>query len=119
VGDRRERACRDNAAALGLTNVEAVQIGAEDDDGRLPDDVRFDLIWSNPPIRIGKRELHDLLSRWLGRLAPRGVAVLVVHKHLGADSLRRWLIDQGHPTERLASRAGYRLLQVRARTDEP
>ena len=89
-----------------------MQVGADDPTGSIPDDVRFDLIWSNPPIRIGKAELHDLLRRWLGRLTPTGSAVLVVHKHLGADSLQRWLIDQGHPTERLASRAGYRLLQV-------
>ena len=66
----------------------------------MPDDVRFAAIWSNPPIRIGKAALHDLLLRWLGRLAPGGEAHLVVHKHLGADSLQRWLAEQGHPTER-------------------
>ena len=83
---------------------------------RSPDDVddaqRFDLIWSNPPIRIGKDPLHQLLTTWLRRLAPAGAAVLVVQKHLGADSLQRWLIDSGWPTERLASSKGYRLLQV-------
>ena len=78
-------------------------------------DVRFDLIWSNPPIRIGKAALHELLATWLGRLTRRGPAVLVVQKHLGADSLQRWLIDeQGWPTERLASAKGYRLLDVPA-----
>ena len=64
-----------------------------------PDDVdtaqRFDLIWSNPPIRVGKAQLHDLLQTWLGRLATTGAAVLVVQRHLGADSLQRWLVEQG------------------------
>ena len=119
VNARAVDLCRDNAAALGLTSVEAVQVGPDAPTGSVPDDIRFDLIWSNPPIRIGKPELHALLLRWLARLTPSGVAVLVVHKHLGADSLQRWLIDQGHPTERATSRAGYRLLHVGARTDEP
>jgi 16S rRNA (guanine1207-N2)-methyltransferase len=81
---------------------------------RIPGDLRFATIWSNPPIRIGKQALHELLLRWLGRLTTHGEAVLVVQKHLGADSLQRWLTDQGHPSERLASRAGFRLLRAAA-----
>jgi 16S rRNA (guanine1207-N2)-methyltransferase len=90
----------------------------------VPDDVRFDVIWSNPPIRIGKAALHALLTRWLDRLSDAGIAHLVVQKHLGSDSLARWLGEQGWPTERIASRAGYRIVEVRARPgrrvgDEP
>lgn len=80
----------------------------------VPDDVRFDLIWSNPPIRIGKAALHRLLDRWLARLRPGGRAVLVVQKHLGADSLARWLGQQGYSAVRLGSRRGYRLIEVSA-----
>ncbi|MBR8743083.1 class I SAM-dependent methyltransferase [Nocardiopsis sp. MG754419] len=72
----------------------------------------FDVIWSNPPIRVGKDVLHTLLRAWLGRLSPNGVAHLVVQRHLGSDSLQKWLEGQGHPTERLASRAGFRVLTV-------
>ena len=90
-----------------------VAVAAPDD---VPADVRFDVIWSNPPIRVGKAALHELLLTWLPRLAPDGQAVLVVHKHLGADSLQRWLADQGYPTTRLASAKGYRLLEVHPRT---
>jgi 16S rRNA G1207 methylase RsmC len=95
-----------NAEAAGCTNVRTAR--PED----VPDDVRFAAIWSNPPIRVGKAVLHEVLRTWLPRLAPGARAVLVVHKHLGADSLARWLIDAGHPTERLGSRMGYRLLSV-------
>ena len=103
VNERARELCAANAAALGLGNVEVA----------VPDDVEgdVDLIWSNPPIRIGKEALHELLLGWLGRLAPGGEAVLVVNRHLGADSLQRWLCDAGHPTERLASKKGYRLLR--------
>ena len=69
----------------------------------------YDEIWSNPPIRIGKDALHALLLTWLPRLAPGGRAVMVVGKNLGADSLQRWLGEQGYPTERLASAKGFRV----------
>lgn len=97
-------------AAANLMGCDATVAAPED----VPADVRFDAIWSNPPIRIGKRQLHELLLRWLDRLADDGTATLVVQKHLGADSLQRWLTEQGHRTERIASRSGFRLLRVAA-----
>ncbi|WP_159943456.1 MULTISPECIES: class I SAM-dependent methyltransferase [unclassified Nocardiopsis] len=76
----------------------------------------FDAIWSNPPIRVGKGVLHAMLRTWLGRLTPQGTAHLVVQRHLGADSLHTWLDSQGLPTERVASRSGFRVLAVRRST---
>jgi 16S rRNA (guanine1207-N2)-methyltransferase len=99
-----------NAASIGVS--EQVMVAAPDD---VPSDITFDRILSNPPIRIGKAALHDLLLRWLPRLSPGGVAHLVVQKHLGSDSLARWLDEQGFATTRLVSRAGYRVLDVRPR----
>ena len=104
VNERSRELTASNATRLGLSNV---TVAAPDD----VDDGGFDLIWSNPPIRVGKQELHDVLLRWMGRLRPDGSAVLVVNRHLGADSLQRWLADQGFPTDRLASKKGYRLLR--------
>jgi 16S rRNA (guanine1207-N2)-methyltransferase len=99
----------ENAARLGLANIRAV---APDEVGP---EIRFSAIWSNPPIRIGKEALHQLLLEWLGRLTADGRAYLVVHKHLGGDSLAGWLNDQGHGATKLASRKGYRLLEVEPR----
>ena len=78
----------------------------------VPPDTMFAAIWSNPPIRIGKAALHALLSLWLGRLDEGAEARLVVQKHLGADSLQRWLGDHGYDADRVASKSGYRLLRV-------
>jgi len=78
----------------------------------VPVSVRFTQIWSNPPIRIGKPELHALLSRWLPRLEPTGVAWLVVGRHLGGDSLAQWLRDEHWSVERHASQRGFRVLRV-------
>ncbi len=105
VNERARELCRGNAERNGISNV---RVCAPDD---VPDDVRFASIWSNPAIRIGKPALHAMLLHWLGRLGPEGTAVLVVHKHLGSDSLQTWLSAQGFPTTRLASSAGYRILQ--------
>ena len=71
---------------------------------------------TDPRWDQGNRAVIDLLAGWLPRLQPNGVAILVVQKHLGADSLQKWLIDHGHPTTRIASRAGFRLLRVTAPT---
>src|SRR5690349_12131996 len=107
-----------NERALLLANENAQALGVADRfTAVLPEmvdrDATYDEIWSNPPIRIGKEALHALLLTWLPRLAPEGRAVLVVGKNLGADSLQRWLGEQGWPTERLASAKGFRVLEVR------
>lgn len=106
-----------NARARELTAANAVRVGAADrvrvsapDD--VPAEIRFAQLWSNPPIRIGKDGLHDLLLRWLPRLAPDGVGWLVVARHLGGDSLHRWLTEQGWQVERCASQKGFRVLRV-------
>jgi 16S rRNA (guanine1207-N2)-methyltransferase len=106
VNERAVAIAERNAQTVGLDNV---RFGLAD---RIDPALRFAAIWSNPPIRIGKQALHALLQTWLARLAPGGRAHLVVQKNLGSDSLQRWLTDQGHPTERIASRAGYRVLAV-------
>ncbi|HEX6568635.1 MAG TPA: methyltransferase [Acidimicrobiales bacterium] len=107
VNERALDLTRANAAAAGLANVRVV---APDD---VPAGVRFAAIWSNPPVRVGKAALHDLLDRWLPRLADRGTALLVVQRNLGADSLHRWLEGRGWAVDRRASRMGYRVLDVR------
>ncbi|MFL6003152.1 MAG: class I SAM-dependent methyltransferase [Nocardioides sp.] len=108
-----------NERAVALANENARRLGVE---GRfvaclpasVPPDATYDEIWSNPPIRIGKAALHDLLLAWLTRLRADGRMVMVVGKNLGADSLQRWLGEQGYPTERLASAKGFRVLESRA-----
>jgi 16S rRNA (guanine1207-N2)-methyltransferase len=100
---------RTNAAAVRVDNTTF----CEPDD--VPVDVRFTTIWSNPPIHVGKPALHALLERWLPRLADDGVAHLVVQKHLGSDSLQRWITEQdwGLRCTRLSSAKAFRILEVR------
>jgi 16S rRNA (guanine1207-N2)-methyltransferase len=106
VNPRAVELTRSNAARLGLSRVVAAAPGEVDPT------LRFSAIYSNPPIRIGKQPLHDLLVTWLDRLAPDGHAYLVVHRHLGSDSLQKWLAEQSYGVERLTSVRGYRILAV-------
>jgi 16S rRNA (guanine1207-N2)-methyltransferase len=110
VNERCITLTNENAASLGLANVTASAPEAVDPE------LRFDTIWSNPPIRIGKEELHSLLKLWLPRLAPGGTAWLVVQKNLGADSLQRWLaaeLDESFSVSRESTSKSFRILTVR------
>jgi 16S rRNA (guanine1207-N2)-methyltransferase len=107
VNTRALELVRENAARVDATE----RICAVTPD-EVPGDVTFQQIWSNPPIRVGKADLHTMLHRWLPRLAPGGEAWLVVGRHLGADSLHGWLVEQGWQVTRVASQKGYRVLRV-------
>ncbi|MGV8883973.1 MAG: class I SAM-dependent methyltransferase [Microbacteriaceae bacterium] len=112
VNERALDLVRRNATVMGLTNVNAV----------LPQDVpasiEFTTIWSNPPIRVGKNELHAMLQLWMPRLEPGSDAWLVVQKNLGSDSLHRWMDDvfaDSLSVTRAATNKGYRVLRARRR----
>ena len=106
VNGRARDLCAENAEANGLANVRVV---SPDD---VPDDLLVDRLWSNPPVRVGKAAMHELLDGWLARLSPNGSAHLVVQKHLGADSLHKRLEGLGWDVNRRASRKSFRLLDV-------
>jgi len=113
VNQRALDVVRRNAEALGLTNINAV---SPDD---VPTDLGFMTIWSNPPIRVGKNELHAMMLAWLPRLEPGTDAWLVVQRNLGSDSLHRWLqaeLPQDFAVTRAATNKGYRVLRARRRT---
>lgn len=109
VNERALALTERNATANGYGNV---RVSLPDD---VPEDLRFDTIWSNPPIRIGKEALHDMLMTWLPRLSRDGEAYLVVQRNLGSDSLMRWLADalgSGFAVDKYASSKGYRIIEI-------
>lgn len=137
VNERAVALTSSNAKRNGIHNVQAMLTS------QLDENLRFDVMWSNPPIRVGKQELHSLLMTYLPRLNVDGVAYLVVQKNLGADSLIPWLqnaLDEWCASQRVntsqtqmsdvipafpvhfsvskaASQKGYRIIEV-LRDDE-
>src|ERR1700686_3780951 len=110
VNERAIELTKTNAGSAAVVNVTACS------PEEVPDDILFAAIYSNPPVRVGKAALHELLVRWLGRLGLEGRAYLVVQRNLGADSLGKWLTAQGFQVQRLKSKKGYRILQVASPT---
>jgi len=115
VNERALDLVRRNAGRVAQIAPAGEVIAATPDE--VPDDLTFDAIWSNPPIRVGKQSLHELLAVWLPRLVPGGEAWLVVQKNLGADSLAKWIAEQaddaGAPwggIEKVRSSKGFRVL---------
>jgi 16S rRNA G1207 methylase RsmC len=110
VNTRSVELTQANARNLGISNINAVL------PDQVPADLRFSGIWSNPPIRIGKKELHELLLMWLPRLETGGEAYLVVQKNLGSDSLQKWLTEElanGYEVSRYTSIKTYRVLKIK------
>ena len=108
-----------NERALELTQRNARRVGADNVTVSTPDQIdpalKFDVIWSNPPIRVGKAELHNIMTTWLPRLNSGGQAWLVIAKHLGADSFEKWLrteFGSTHEVERADTYKGFRVLLV-------
>jgi 16S rRNA G1207 methylase RsmC len=106
VNERAVSLCKKNAV---LNNCPNIRCCSPD---QIPPDVTFSVIWSNPPIRIGKKELHTLASTWLSRLASDGVAHFVISKNLGGDSFATWLTTIGYTVTRVASSKGFRVLEI-------
>ena len=109
VNERALELARANATTAAAPNVTVAK-----PDG-VPAELRFDAIYSNPPVRVGKAPLHAMLEAWLPRLKPGGAAYLVVQRNLGADSLATWLSAEGFAVSRLKSKKGYRVLEVSRR----
>lgn len=106
VNERARQLTLENATRLNLHNL---RVAAPDE---VPAALRFAEIRSNPPIRVGKEVLHDMLRRWLPRLMSGGTATLVVAKHLGADSLQKWIAAEFADVEvaRIARDKGFHVL---------
>jgi 16S rRNA (guanine1207-N2)-methyltransferase len=117
--DARIYAVDVNPRARELTALNAQKAGFDTvsviSPDQFPDNTPIDTLWSNPPIRIGKKALHELLTTWLHRLAPDGHAWLVVAKHLGAESLMTWLNtahDGAFSATRFGRDKGFHVIQV-------
>jgi 16S rRNA G1207 methylase RsmC len=110
VNERSLELTAENAKRLGLSNIRCAK--PED----VPADLKFSSIWSNPPIRVGKEVLHEILLTWLPKLQNGAEAYLVVQKNLGADSLHRWLeaeLPENFATIRIDTAKSFRVLRVK------
>lgn len=84
-----------NKRAVHLTKMNIKENGVNDIDALVSEgynelgDKKFDYIISNPPIRVGKQILYDLLINAKDHLKENGKMYIVVRKEQGANSLIR------------------------------
>jgi len=80
-----------NKRAIHLTKMNAKKNGVSvkviDSDGYLNITDKFDYVISNPPIRVGKKKLYELLINTKDHLKDNGEMIIVVRKEQGAVSL--------------------------------
>lgn len=105
------------AVALATQNLARYHVRAEvlESDGfsSLPD-ARFDLILTNPPVRVGKAKLYELLTEAYSHLTPGGVLLLVLGKKQGAESARRFLSETCSAADLVAHQSGFHVLRLQA-----
>ena len=109
VNERSLQLTKMNAEKLGISNIIVCK------PENVPQEIMFDEIWSNPPIRVGKKVLHEILNLWIKKLVQGGTARLVVQKNLGSDSLHKWLMEEFSPefdSTRIDSSKTFRVLKV-------
>ncbi len=86
-----------------------MQILQSDGCSVLPNDLRFDAIALNPPIRAGKSVVFDLYEEAKSRLRENGVLYVVIQKKQGAASSEKRLAELGFDVLLMARDKGYRV----------
>lgn len=104
-----------NQRALELAQKNAKRNGVEVDtyQSNIYDQVKgqFDQIISNPPIRAGKRVVHDILEGAYDHLKPGGSLTTVIQKKQGAPSAKAKMAQVFGNVEVVKKDKGYYILR--------
>ena len=72
---------------------------------------QYTLIISNPPIRAGKKVVHDICLNAINYLNDNGKAIFVIQKKQGAESLKKGMLEVYSNVEVLNKVNGYFIFQ--------
>ena len=75
---------------------------------------KYDFIITNPPIRVGKKILYEILFTSLGHLKDGGTIYLVINKNQGAKSLLKDLNEKSNATL-IEKNKGFYIIEVKNR----
>lgn len=73
---------------------------------------KYDYIISNPPIRVGKQKLYEIIMNAKNYLKPNGEIWLVVRKDKGAESMVRDMKKIYKTVEILEKKKGFYIIKV-------
>lgn len=74
-------------------------------------DGSYDYILTNPPIRAGKKIVHQILEESCNHLSDQGVIYVVIQKKQGAPSAKAKLMDVYGNCEIIKKSSGYYILK--------
>jgi 16S rRNA (guanine1207-N2)-methyltransferase len=106
VNERAVRLARKNAEGNGAANTE-FECGFLYEP---VDDMRFDVILSNPPVSAGMKVVLSVIEQAPSHLADNGVFEMVVRSKIGGTRLMRVIEEAFGNVEVLARQSGYRVL---------
>ena len=109
--DVNERACELARKNLIRNGIDHAQVFLGDGINALPENVGFDWVLSNPPIRTGKAVVYPLLTEGYHALRPGGCLVVVIRTKQGAKSLEGYLQDLAGHCDTIEKKAGFRVLK--------
>ena len=108
VNERAMNLSRQNALNNGATNVLVKESFAY----KNVDDV-YDLIVTNPPIRAGKKVVHEILEGSFEHLTDDGDLFVVIQKKQGAESAIKKLKTLYSYVEKVAIDKGYWIINCK------
>ena len=107
INERATKLATDNAQANGIGNVDVLTGDAP----QVLGERQFDVILCNPPVRVGKPKLYELIADAAERLRPGGVLWMVIHTRQGAKSHLREVAPMFSECETVSRKWGYRVFR--------
>ena len=75
---------------------------------------KYDFIITNPPIRVGKKILYEILMQALNHLKENGKLILVINKNQGAKTLLNFL-NEKHKAKIINKNKGFYIIEAQNR----
>lgn len=106
INERALELSKVNTEQNGVKNVEIYQSNIYEN----VENKRFAAILSNPPIRAGKKVVHEILEKAYDHLVEGGQLLIVIQKKQGAPSAKKKMEDVFGNVERINLDKGYWIL---------
>jgi 16S rRNA (guanine1207-N2)-methyltransferase len=109
INERAVSLAQENASVNGIENVQIMQSNLFESLG----DKLFTTIVTNPPIRAGKKIVHQIYEGAIERLESGGELWVVIQKKQGAPSTLEKLQELFEQAEEVTKDKGYRIFRAR------
>lgn len=107
INERALDLAKENAKLNDISNVKIYKSSIFEQ----VEDTKYGAIISNPPIRAGKKVVHQILEESYDHLTTGGILQIVIQKKQGAPSAKKKMKEVFGNVERVALEKGYWVLE--------